>query len=202
MKKFLPVFAVLLFAAGGLYYFSNHEKTTATGLQLPSGGNEENRELRRAWQRQMLADPATGTIPEGIAFLERYFAAALPQAATDRSGPDWISRGPWNVGGRTRALAFDVNDENRILAGGVSGGLWLSEDGGQTWARKTPLNAHPGCISIAQDTRPGHTDTWYYISGEIYGTSASGGGSFYLGDGMFKSTDGGNTWAPVASTAA
>jgi photosystem II stability/assembly factor-like uncharacterized protein len=201
MKKLLPVLASLLLAACGLFFWKNHATPAPGGLRLPAGENEENRDIRRAWERRMLADPATGEIPKGINFLERYFAATLPQAASDRS-VDWESRGPWNVGGRTRALAFDVTNENRIFAGGVSGGLWLSEDGGQTWTRKTPLNAHPGCISISQDTRPGHTDTWYYLSGEIYGTSASGssGTSFYFGDGVFKSTDGGNTWAPLAST--
>ena len=40
-----------------------------------------------------------------------------------------MSRGPWNVGGRTRALAIDVANENRMLAGGISGGMWLSEVG-------------------------------------------------------------------------
>ena len=201
MKKYLPFIAAFILAACGFIFLKNNENSAApVSLKIPAGANEENKKIRRAWEKMMLADPATGEIPKGIQFLERYFAKGLPMAAADRSGPDWTSRGPWNVGGRSRAIALDVNDENRILAGGVSGGIWLSEDGGQSWARKTPLDAHPGCISIAQDIRPGHTDTWYYISGEIYGTSASGGEAFYLGDGMFKSTDGGNTWAPIGST--
>ncbi|MBV6441454.1 MAG: hypothetical protein EPGJADBJ_03139 [Saprospiraceae bacterium] len=201
MKKLVPVITAFVIAVCGFYLLKHNEKPVSGSLTIPGGANEENKELRRAWERMYLADPATGEIPAGIKFLERYFAQDIPVAASDRSGPDWESRGPWNVGGRTRALALDVNDENRILAGGVSGGIWLSEDGGQTWARKTPLDAHPGCVSVAQDTRPGHTDTWYYLSGEVYGTSASGGAAFYLGDGLFKSTDNGETWSPVSSTA-
>lgn len=201
MKKYLPFVATLFLAVGGFYFWQITQKSAPARLKIPGGANEENKEFRTKWERMRLADPVTRDIPKGITFLERYFAKNLPVAAQDRSGPDWVARGPWNKGGRTRALAIDVTNENRILAGGVSGGLWLSEDGGQSWERKTPLNAHPGCISIAQDTRPGHTDTWYYISGEIFGTSASGGQAFYLGDGMFKSTDGGNTWAPITSTA-
>ncbi len=197
MKKLIPAIITLVLAVSGLIWIQNDKKP----VSIPGGAQEENRERREEWERMRLADPATGEIPKGIAFLEQRFAAGIPMAAADRSGPDWMTRGPWNVGGRTRALAFDVNDENRIFAGGVSGGLWLSEDGGQSWERKTPLNAHPGCVSIAQDTRPGHTDTWYYISGELWGTSASGGGgAFYFGDGMFKSTDGGNTWAALGNT--
>ncbi|MBC7778372.1 MAG: T9SS type A sorting domain-containing protein [Phycisphaerae bacterium] len=203
MKRIIPVFASLLFAACGLFYFSTQEKPLVGGLKVPGGASEENTERRSEWERMRLADPATGQIPAGIGFLERRYAATLPQAVAERGGNGmWMSRGPWNVGGRTRALAIDVANENRILAGGVSGGMWLSEDGGQTWARKTPLNAHPGVTSIAQDTRPGKTNIWYYTSGELYGASATdpSGYAYYLGDGLFKSTDGGNTWAPIAST--
>ncbi|HNF72229.1 MAG TPA: sialidase family protein, partial [Chitinophagaceae bacterium] len=50
-------------------------------------------------------------------------------------------------------------------------------------------------------TRPGKTHLWYALSGELYGTSASGGGAFYLGDGAFKSSDNGQTWTPITSTA-
>lgn len=201
MKRIVPVFAALLFAACGLFYFKNQGKGLDAGGPMPSGASEENGKLRREWQRRRLADPATGQIPPGIQFLERQFAASLPQAVAERGGNgQWMSRGPWNVGGRTRALAMDVSNENRMLAGGISGGMWLSENGGQTWTRKTPLNAHPGCTSIAQDTRAGKTNTWYYTSGELYGSSASGGGAYYLGDGMFKSTDNGNTWLPINAT--
>ena len=38
----------------------------------------------------------------------------------------WVSRGPYNVGGRTKGLMFDPNDESdeTVFAGGVSGGLF------------------------------------------------------------------------------
>ena len=201
MKRILPFVAVLLFTSCGLFFLLENKKNAAESVKIPSGASEENGPLRRAWERQRLADPTTGQIPPGIQLLEQRFAASMNQPLADRFGPDWFARGPYNFGGRTRALAIDVTNENRLLAGGVSGGVWLSEDGGQSWQRKTPLNAHPGCVSIAQDTRPGKTNVWYYLSGEVYGTSAGASGAFYLGDGVFKSTDGGNTWAPLTSTA-
>ncbi|MEO6759324.1 MAG: flagellar basal body rod modification protein, partial [Saprospiraceae bacterium] len=183
MKKLLPVLSIALLLAAGLFWAATSPKNTSNLLQIPAGEQEESPAERAAWERHRLADPATGEIPAGIGWQERQFAAHLPQALQDRSGPDWLARGPWNVGGRTRALAIDVTDENRLLAGSVSGGVWLSVDGGQSWSRRTPLNAHPGCVSIAQDTRPGHTNIWYYLSGEVYGTSAGATGAFYLGDG-------------------
>ena len=145
MKRIIPVFAALLFAACGLFYFSNIGTSKLDEVKIPSGASEENGPRRREWQRMRLADPATGQIPVGIEFLERQFAATLPRSVVERGGNgQWMSRGPWNVGGRTRALAMDVANENRLVAGGISGGMWLSEDAGQSWTRKTPLNAHPG----------------------------------------------------------
>ena len=192
---FLPVLLLI----GAVYFLKNQP---LVAVHIPSGEQEENKEARTAWDKMRLADPATGEIPLGISFLERQFAAQMPMAAQERGGGGtWEVRGPWNVGGRTRALALDVTNPNHIFAGGVSGGLWESTDAGQSWQRRTPLNAHPGVVSITQDTRPGKTNNWYYISGEIVGTSASGGSAFYLGDGMFKSTDNGQTWTVINSTA-
>jgi hypothetical protein len=174
---------------------------TKSPVVMPGAGLEEGRAERRANERAMLADPATGEIPRGIKFLEQQFARDLASKSTaDRSAVDWLSRGPYNVGGRSRTFVIDRTNPNRMMAGSVSGGVWLSEDAGQSWSRRTPLNAHPGCVSIAQDPRPGNTNIWYYISGELTGTSASGGGAFYLGDGMFKSTDGGSTWTVLGAT--
>jgi hypothetical protein len=40
----------------------------------------------------------------------------------------WIERGPYSIGGRTRAIMYDPNDATgkRVFAGGVSGGLWVN----------------------------------------------------------------------------
>lgn len=78
----------------------------AARIAVPGGGKTENRAARREWERLMLADPATGRIPDGIRFLERRFVAGLSVQASPRSGDGvWEARGPWNYGGRTRALA-------------------------------------------------------------------------------------------------
>ena len=109
MKKLLPVFSLLWLIIASILIV-RCQKTAAVPVRIPGGQQEENREVREAWQRMRLADPATGEIPIGVGWQERQFAAHLPQALQDRSGPDWLARGPWNVGGRTRALAIDVTD--------------------------------------------------------------------------------------------
>lgn len=170
-----------------------------------SGGSEalEDAEARHGWEVRRLADPATGRIPAGIRSLELAFAEGLPNdltAKVDSLTAPWTQRGPYNLGGRTRAFAMDVTNSNVLLAGGASGGIWRSTDAGSTWARTTAASQHPGVNHIVQDIRPGHAQTWYALSGEAYGTSASGGDAFYLGTGLFKSTDGGLSWNVLGST--
>lgn len=164
----------------------------------------EETKARKLHELKMLADPETGTIPMAaqqreINFYNNYINP-YQTASRDRS-VTWNWRGPWNVGGRTRTLAIDVKDEKHLITGSVSGGIWQSHDGGITWSKVSEPNSHPGVVSISQDTRPGHTNIWYALSGELSGTSASGGAAFYLGDGAFISLDNGDTWNPIESTA-
>ncbi|HRH66426.1 MAG TPA: hypothetical protein PLU53_09020, partial [Bacteroidia bacterium] len=175
-------------------------------IKSRAGEAESEARERRQWERKRLKDPVTGQIPGLIREKELAYAATLPKAREHYSNGNaringtWDFRGPWNLGGRTRALAIDQTNEDIILAGGVSGGMWRSTDGGNNWTRVSPVEGYPGVNAVAQDTRPGHEQTWYYLSGEAYGTSASGGASFYLGNGMYKSTDGGVSWTSLAST--
>lgn len=210
-RNFTPVICVL--AAVSLCTAFTFLKPANKGIneevreqQRERGGeaNEES-EARRQWEMRRLAGP-DGKIPADIRSKELAFAATLPSdggmgfAKSTNSTVNFQSRGPWNHGGRTRALAFDASNENTILVGAIAGGIWRSTDAGQSWNRSSALDQLFNVSCIAQDTRSGHTGTWYYGTGEAYGNSASGGGAFFLGNGVFKSTDGGNTWAHLAST--
>lgn len=161
----------------------------------------EEGEAKKQWELEMLRDPSTGKIPDGIRWKELAFYEENFNHHTQNKNEHWRLRGPWNVGGRTRAICMDVKDENHIIIGSVSGGLWQTFDGGNTWTKVSKANDHPGVVSICQDTRPGYEQIWYALSGEIAGTSASAAGAFYLGDGVFRSLDNGNTWQSLASTA-
>ncbi len=111
------------------------------------------------------------------------------------------TKGPYNIGGRTRALAIDVTNEDIILAGGVSGGMWRSTDGGESWTKTTTPSQLHSVTCLAQDTRPGKTNIWYYGTGELVFNSATvRGNEDFRGDGIFKSTDGGKTWFTLSAT--
>ncbi len=174
-------------------------------LVLHSGeGMDEDIEARMKWETQMLADPATGKIPDYIRTKELTFGATLPKQSEPqtKSGSFWQSRGPWNVGGRTRSVAIDVTNENIIIAAGVSGGIYRSIDSGATWNKITGPSQDIDISCLVQDTRPGKTNIWYAGTGELIGNSAGGSSyySMYYGDGILKSTDGGVTFSKIAAT--
>ncbi len=171
-------------------------------------GSRENPIARKAYERAMIVDPATGEVPHDIRRREFLFSqqipGKMPAPALRRGEKDesaWQSIGPYTTGGRTRALAIDVSNENVILAGGVSGGMWRSENGGRDWSKTTIPSSIHSVSCIVQDTRPGKTHIWYYGTGEFTANSASKKAAPYRGDGVFKSTDGGKSWAQLASTA-
>lgn len=169
-------------------------------------GSGEDANERLAYEVMMLADPATGKIPAHIRARELAYAATLPGGGfsvlgrTTASSVPFDRRGPWNVGGRTRAFAIDVNNTNNFIAGSCSGGMWRSTDQGASWVTTSTNAQHQSVSCLAQDTRAGHTNVWYYGSGEAYGASASTTGAYYLGNGIYKSLDSGVTWTLLPST--
>lgn len=174
--------------------------TKETYIQSGSGQTISG---RMQWELERHRDPKTGQIPRGINRAVLDYVSTLPGAYGNiRTKYDrllserWQRRGPYNIGGRTRALALDILNENIIIAGGVSGGMWRSDNAGQSWEKTTLPNQLHSVSCLAQDTRKGKEHIWYYGTGELWGNSAG-----INGDGLFKSTDGARSWQPMVSTA-
>ncbi len=167
---------------------------------LDLGGALENSVLRKAYEKEMLVDPQTGELPEGYRIKELAYSRAMNNSLSKTEDSGWEQRGPWNVGGRTRALAIDVLDENVLVAASVSGRIFRSTDMGESWERTLGLDQHPGIVSISQDTRAGKENIWYALGGEASGASQSGSGAFYFGDGVYVSTDSAKSWDLLSST--
>jgi hypothetical protein len=204
----------------GVWYWPA-EQNVKPDFKLEEEGYKQKIEMKRARSEyffNLLRDPATNEIPENIRSRELEYSKQLPrrssfgfrskaagggdECATTQAVGDitWQSAGPTDLGGRTRALGIDQRDSDIIIAGGVSGGIWKSTDGGNTWEMKTDPNQNMSVTSLAQD--PTNPDTWYYSSGEFSGNSASDRGfsAFYHGTGIYRSTDNGETWSVIPST--
>ena len=149
-------------------------------------------------------NPETNQVPANIRAHELAFALTLPANENSDRNQNWIHRGPINMGGRMLCVAFDVEDENHMLAGSASGGMWQSMNQGDSWEKVTPAIGEQSATCISQDTRPGKTATWYYGTGEILNTTernvSTNVRTIGVGNGIFKSTDNGNSWQPLEST--
>ncbi len=171
-----------------------------------SVGSRENPIARFEYEFNKLADPRSGKIPEGMRKLELEFQKSIPERrnlfinGARVEERNYRLAGPFNVGGRTRAAILDVRNENVIIAGGVSGGVWKSTNGGNSWVQTNDPNASSSVTCMTQDIRPGKEDIMYFGTGELVGNSPRSLSAPYRGDGIFKSIDGGNTWFQLAST--
>ncbi|HYV95521.1 MAG TPA: T9SS type A sorting domain-containing protein [Chitinophagales bacterium] len=90
--------------------------------------------------------------------------------------------------GRIDALWVDPENENHVLAGSISGGLFESTDNGQHWLPKTNNLPGVGVVNIAVHGS-GPNDII------VLATSTLVLGFRGFGLGIVYSTDGGNTWA-------
>ena len=114
----------------------------------------------------------------------------LNQAATRDEQPEWMQCGPLNIGGRLVDVEMPANNMQTIYVGAAAGGIFKSDDLGQTW---TPTfdeqpNLSIGDIAIA----PSDPNQIYVGTGEA---NAGGGSLAYDGLGVYKSIDAGDTWA-------
>lgn len=96
--------------------------------------------------------------------------------------------GPAAVGGRIAAIDAVASDPNRILVGAATGGVWLSGNGGLTW---TPVFDDEAVASIgALAINQSNPDIIWIGTGESNVRNSTS-----IGGGVYKSIDGGKTWA-------
>lgn len=123
----------------------------------------------------------------------------LSEAITVNGNPVvWKERGPDNVGGRTRAILWDPNDptNRRAFAAGVTGGIWVNDnvlDPNSSWRAVNDFLASIAVNNIVAD--PNNPQIFYAGTGEGWFNSSA-----VRGVGIFKSTDGGNSWNLMSST--
>jgi photosystem II stability/assembly factor-like uncharacterized protein len=150
---------------------------------VPSGGPRLNRKLPHLCLAVLLAAPACSVV------------ASDPAPSTGSVDPAlfsdlrWRSIGPFR-GGRVLAVAGVPGEREHFYFGGANGGVWETDDAGRTW--RPIFDAQPigaiGALALA----PSNPRVIYVGTGEADMRS-----DIAQGDGMYKSRDGGKTFAHV-----
>ena len=207
------VLAICIMAVVGLYFY------VSPATNLNNGNESKQKQFWSTKKTKIKSGQDAYMKPDG--FIEYYnsISKRLDQTTSDYKGgyrfselsksfknsaqarnanleAEFISRGPGNVGGRTRAIAIDPADDTHCtwIAGAASGGLWKTTDCGETWENISPDLPNLSTNSIAQ--APSNPDVIYVGTGEVF----AGNSSFVRGDGIYKSTDRGVSWTQLSST--
>jgi photosystem II stability/assembly factor-like uncharacterized protein len=143
--------------------------------------------VRSVWFQQRASYPVReANVEKLLSERHRVHLAASPAV-------NWVPVGPTNIGGRCTALAVHPTNPDIVYAGSAGGGVWRSDDAGQTWTSQWHDQPVLNIGSLAID--PKAPNILYCGTGEANGSSDS-----YPGVGIFRTQDGGQTWSLLASS--
>ena len=206
MKRFFILFLVSGFIVSGTLFIVktlNNKLETSTHL-FTEKESQFDMPVRAALRDiEMMKDPASGTIPF------KKFPVAMAETKmvyrinSNRQVLNWMQI-PADMGGRTKTICIDPNDTNhhKLWAGSATGGLWVNQDISDADTAWTPVGDVWETLSISSIVfDPNNTQTMYVGTGEyetaivdMYRESSG------RGYGIWKSTDGGQSFQRLMST--
>ncbi len=102
----------------------------------------------------------------------------------------WETQGPGNIGARVNTIAVDDDNDAVIYLGFSQGGLWKTEDAGNSW---NPIFDDRAYLAISDvEIDPSDNQTIYVGTGDL-----NISGYPFIGDGIHKSIDGGISWQNI-----
>ena len=158
----------------------------------------------RAWARPFVLAVSCCAVSASIAAAQPVGKPAekpVEKPATTASGSDWKldaetfqglrarALGPGIMSGRIACIDGVSGDRNTLWVGSAGGGVWLSKNNGTTWAPVFDGYAQSiGAIRVA----PSNPKIVWVGTGETWARNSVG-----YGDGVYKTTDGGDSWTKM-----
>ena len=129
-----------------------------------------------------------GLIPAGARWEAWKNMDRMPRVALDEP---WTPLGPFNHGGRSRVVRFHPDNPDIMFVGSVGGGLFRSDNHGESWYPITDQlpNLAIGSFEVSQS----NPNIMFLGTGEGYFN-----GDGIAGVGLLKSVDGGQSWTMTA----
>ena len=109
-------------------------------------------------------------------------------------GLEFEFMGPENYGGRTRGIVVDKDNNKKIYAAAITGGVYISNNGGNNWIKSWEHRTN-NVSCITQSTN----GTLYVGTGSTF-EGTSGNAPDGDGRGIYTSTNGGETWTLMSNT--
>ncbi len=141
------------------------------------------RDLRRADRPPPLSTGGEGVFAQPDPAVCNWTPVGAGPVVTS-SGQGWA--------GRTLSIAIDSTATNVVYVGTANGGVWKTTNGGDTWTPKSDYQMSLAIGALAID--PNNNMRVFAGTGEYNNV---GVGTYY-GNGLLRSTNGGDTWTELA----
>jgi len=184
----------------GSYTFSEIQKVAEEHFADRDKGRGSGYKQWKRWESEMMdrqnPDGTVSDISKILMQAKKYNESHFQSDNTNRSltglwenlGPTKYTQ-PINAGagltgiGRLNCIAFHETNPDIIYVGAPAGGFWKTTDGGVTWEPKMQDLAQIGVSGIAVE------------NGDIFVLTGDGDGQQTSSTGVYKSTDGGETFS-------
>ncbi len=114
---------------------------------------------------------------------------AIKASRDSNLNEDWSLVGPLNTGGRVTDIAISPDNNDHFYITTAVGGVFRTTDKGENWEAVFDDIGVPSIGNIA--IAPSDAQRIYVGTGEANGSATSGA---FLGDGIYRSDDGGDSW--------
>ncbi len=192
IRSVIIVLAALIIAALAINYYQSNNLDYEKSDSLEES-EEKNYPGDNFFFQRSFPEPTFDIRAYTSAFEEMKALTQQRSVTSEGFDAEWTTQGPGDAGARINAIAVHPLNDNIIFAGFSGGGIFKTTDGGSTW---NPIFDDQPYLAVSDITiDPTDPETIYVGTGDHNVT-----GYPFIGDGIYKSTDGGNTWNHIGLT--